>query len=170
MYLGEGEYDFEITQDLKYPLRIPKGTQVRNFPLRREFYELKINYDLWPVLFTQWAEILQRSNDRDISEDTLKYIKHEIKSVSSFISQILIINPKRIEDLSIDTNYVVIEKNLNTIVELLLQSMNQLKVLDQILKDDREYTIEGTLKAISLIINAVGSLYTQPSYRNPISE
>lgn len=48
--------------------------------------------------------------------------------------------------------------------------MNQIKVLEQILKDDRENKIEVTLKAISLIITAVGSLYSQPSYRESISE
>jgi len=50
----------------------------------------------------------------------MNYIKQEIEAVSSFISQILIINPRRIEDLCIETNFVALEQNLKTIVKLLL--------------------------------------------------
>ncbi|CAI2379389.1 unnamed protein product [Moneuplotes crassus] len=175
-FAGEGEFDFEITKSFEISsgddieIYVPEGTKARVFPLRREFYELKIKYDLWPALFSRWKQSILRSGDRDNSEGALRYYKDEIESISSFVSQILLINPAHCEILKIEHDVVSFERNIKTIVNLLLRSLNQIKVLEQILKDDRQSEIEETLRSLSLIISAIGSLYSIPSARSCISE
>ena len=153
-----------------YLVHIPQGVPVRQFPLRREFYEVKMNYDLWPVLFQQWELSLQKSRDMDNSEEAFKYFKEEIEAISSFISQVLIINPSRVEDLNTELGPVIFERNLGSTVTLLLNSLSQIKNLEQTLRGEREHKIESTLRSISMIISAIASLYSQPSYRLIISQ
>jgi hypothetical protein len=82
---SKGEFDFKTKQDFKYFIDIPKGTHAKVYQSGRDLFELNIRYDIWPILMQAWKSFLDESEDRNISDAQLRYLKKNIESISKFI-------------------------------------------------------------------------------------
>lgn len=53
------EYIYEINEDLDFVIRVPKGSRAKQFGKTKEYYDVKIKYDIWPVILDRWARTLE---------------------------------------------------------------------------------------------------------------
>lgn len=84
-----------------------------------------------------------------------------------FVSKLLILTPETVEFINPNLSDVSYVKNsVEKITELLLRSLERLKVMLHLYKNDPYMSLE----AISMIIKAIGSMYTRHSYRKYISD
>jgi hypothetical protein len=150
-------------------LRIPEGTKARRFKKRKEFYDVKISYDAWPLLIDRWAKVIEASENKRTSEANLRGFRNEIEWICKFISKLLMLDPTKIEDISVSySGASIVDKNLEQIVCLFLMSLEQLKVIMLALKEEDDFVILNSLEAMGSIISAISNLYNQPSYRKVI--
>jgi hypothetical protein len=81
----DGEFDYKTKEDYNYIINIPKGTQARVYQNGRDLFELKIRYDIWPLLIQAWRSFLEDSKDHNISEPQMRYYKTNIELISKFV-------------------------------------------------------------------------------------
>ena len=164
-------FNYKLKEDYINIIRIPEGTSARHYSKRKEFYEVKIHYDIWPMLISRWEQVIEFSEDKHNSEATLQYCKNELECICRFVSKLIIIDPSKIEDISLAYSDVsIVRNNLEKVTGMFLKSIEQLKMILLFLKEDSEYVNKMTLNTIGSIISAISSLYTQPQYRNTVTE
>ena len=164
---GDDEFDYVTKEAFNYGIYIPEGTKARRIYKGKDLFELDVKYDIWTLFFIKWEEILECLSDRNMPVARINVFEIQLQYIVKFISKLLILSPEKVEFINPNlTDVSNIKNNVEKITDLLLKSLERLKILLHLYKND----LHESLDAISMIIKAIGSLYTKHTYRKYISD
>ena len=165
--LGDDEFDYVTKQEVTYGIFIPEGTKARKIHKGKDIYELDVKYDIWSLFFIKWQEILMVASERNLPNSKMNYYEIQLQYIVKFICKLLILSPDKIELMNPSfADISTIANNVSIVSEYLFRSLERLKILLIANKNDPN----SSLESISMIINAIGSLYRKHSYRKHISD